>query len=148
MMAHGPRPVGTPHVVQIPYSVIADMSPAERLKYEGHFAKVKGASGAVEVDRAKRFFSKAALPVSTWGLGSKPQTRNTTLKPTFFLKVSLPVSGQGAGPTGSILHSLSGDGSTMGSTMSSASESSCLLLLCNGVKKGHHLQAASDPCIS
>lgn len=57
-------PIGAPHVAQIPYSVIADMSPAERLKYEGHFSKVKGTGGSVDIDRAKRFFSKAALPVS------------------------------------------------------------------------------------
>lgn len=50
---------------QTPEAVVEDMSPAERLKYEGHWSKVKGSNGWVETSRAKVFFSKAALPVHT-----------------------------------------------------------------------------------
>ena len=49
--------------VQTPDAVIADITPAERAKYDGHFAKVKRTGGWVDARTAKQFFAKAGLPV-------------------------------------------------------------------------------------
>ena len=50
--------------MQTPDAVLADITPAERLKYEGHFAKVKRTGGWVDAKTAKQFFTKAGLPVT------------------------------------------------------------------------------------
>ena len=48
---------------QTPDMVLADITPAERAKYDGHFAKVKRTGGWVDAKTARQFFAKAGLPV-------------------------------------------------------------------------------------
>ena len=48
---------------QTPDAVLADVTPAERAKYDGHFAKVKRTGGWVDARTARQFFTKAGLPV-------------------------------------------------------------------------------------
>ena len=50
--------------MQTPDAVLSDITPPERVKYEGHFAKVKRTGGWVDAKTAKQFFTKAGLPVS------------------------------------------------------------------------------------
>ena len=64
---HWRSPVTSRCHVQTPDAVLADITPAERVKYEGHFAKVKRAGGWVDSKAAKQFFTKAGLPVSAAG---------------------------------------------------------------------------------
>jgi hypothetical protein len=74
--------------MQTPDAVLADVTPAERLKYENHFAKVKRTGGWVDAKTAKQFFTKAGLPVRAVTC----DTARTALQPLLTFSLTPPAT--------------------------------------------------------